>query len=816
MKHILSDVRFTLRLLRRGPAFFATLLAVLVAGIGATTAMFSIVHSLLLEPLPFAHPERLTMIHSTQPLVDPSAVSIPDFNDWRSQATTFDGMAATNNDSFNLSSEGAKPEFLAGANVSGDFFSLFGKAPLLGRLFGPDDDRVGAPRVAVIGASLWHRRFGSDPTIIGRTITLNGEPHTVVGVAAEGFRFCGRGSSGGEVWTPLAVTYSNYAKAAASQRGSHFLGVVGRRKAGVSLEEAQAQLASIAKSISIAAPDSNSKTGVRAVDLHDELVGDSRGGVWVLFAAVALVFLIVCANVANLLLTRAQTRRGELAARAALGATSSRLAAQIVTETIVIFLLGSLGGALLSNWLVGLFASGIVNSVAKSAIDVRVDGVALLFSIGACLVCGVLCGLLPAFAVSRVEPQIVLKESAARAGVSRSQRTVRSALVVAQVAVAFALLVGSALALEAFAKVAAVSPGFDASDLASARVTLPQGKYADEAKAAAFYRDVLARIAAQPGVESVAANSALPMANSSESSSFEIEGRPPWPDGEGPNLERNSITPGYFATMRIPLLRGRDFTGADRHDGRPVMILSQSAAERLFPGEDAVGHRISWGDYSADPKTLIWLEIVGVVGDVRSRGLPFPVEMECYMPLDQRPNRWVAIVARSPRGAALLQELPGLVEAVDPEQAVQSQMLMTDRVSGTVGSRRYVALLLTAFAVAALFLATLGIFGLMSYSTSQRTRELGIRMALGSTPEAAVALVIKGGLRLLGAGLGLGLLCALLVGRILASRIPGVAAFDLATYAVIPAILGLAGLIACVIPAWRAVRIPPASALRYD
>jgi putative ABC transport system permease protein len=815
MTHILFDVRFALRLVRRGPAFFATLLAVLVAGIGATTAMFSIVNSLLLQPLPYAHPEQLTMVWATQPLVDPSPTSIADFLDWKAQATTFDRMSAMNHEGFSLTSEGARPEPLAGASVTGDFFPLLDVKALHGRLLGPDDDRAGGPRVAVVSAALWRRRFGSEPGLVGRTILLDAIPHTVVGVGPEGFRFSGPYSDGVDVWTPLAVTYADYAKASTAERGSHFLNVIGRRKPGVSLASAQAQLTSIAKSLAVAHPDTNTRVGIRIEDLHDALVGRSRTGVWVLFAAVALVFLIVCANVANLLLTRAQTRRGEMAARAALGATSARLAAQIVTETVVVFLLGAAGGALVSRWLVDLFASGIIDSGGASTIDIRVDAVALLFSIGVCLGCGLFFGLVPALAVSRVVPQAVLKESAARAGISRSQRAVRGGLVVAQVAVAFTLLVGSALALRAFAKVAAVPPGFDASDLATARIVLPGAKYADDGRAAAFYEDVLARVAAHPGVHGAAANSALPMAGSNSNGSFEIEGRPAWQPGERPVLERNIITPGYFATMRIPLLRGREFTDEDRREGRLVMIVSQATAERFFPGVDPIGHRVDWGDRE-DEEAHEWREIVGVVADVRRRGLASPIAAESYVPLAQHANRWMIVVARSPRAEALLQELPGIVQSVDPDQAVSSRRLMADRLADTIGSQRYVALLLGAFALASLFLATLGIFGLMSYATTARTRELGLRMALGSTPEAAIALVMKGGLRLLAAGLGLGLVIALLAGRVLASRVEGVAAFDLPAYAAIFVILGVAGLLACLIPAWRAVRIPPASALRYD
>ncbi len=813
MRHLLSDVRFALRMLRRSPGFFLTLLTVLVLGIGSTTAMFSVVESLLLKPLPYEHAEELTMVWREDPRIDTGPACIPDFLDWKAQSQSFSHLAAIDSSGLSLSSAGQKPEPLQGADVSGDFFPMLGLRPLAGRLLTPEDDQMSAPHVAVLAAALWHRRFGSDPGILGRTITLNSVPHTVVGIAPEGFSFSRPWSSRTDVWTPFA-TSPRYAEDH-TQRGDHFMSVIGRRKAGVSLLEAQADMSAIAKNLELAYPDTNTRKTVRLEDLHDALVGSTRSGVWVLFAAVTLVFLVVCANVATLLLTRAQARRAEMAVRAALGATSSRLAAQIVTETVVVFLIASLGGALLARSLVGVLATGLIENAGARTIDVHLDAVAVLFGVLTCLACGVVFGLIPALAASRVEPQAVLKESAARAGISRAERTVRSGLVVAQVAFAFALLVGSGLALKAFAKLDATPPGFDPVDLLTARVVLPDLKYADDAKGFRFYRDLIAKIAALPGVTAVAANDALPMGGSNSSGSFHIEGHPPSLPGDSPNLERNIVTPGYFAAMGIPILRGREFTDADGPDGRLVMVLSQAAAEKFFPGVDPIGQRIDWEDIDLHGEHA-WREIVGIAGDVHRRGLMSPIVAESYAPLAQHSSRWMAIVVRSPRAAALQRDLPGIVQSVDPDQAVADYRLMVERVADSVGTQRYVALLLGAFALAALVLAVLGIFGLVSYVTALRTRELGIRMALGSSPEAVVFLVMRDGLRLLAAGLGIGLVCSVFVGRVLASRMDGVSALDLPVYATIPAVLGVTCLLACLIPAWRAARIPPALALRYE
>lgn len=814
---LLTDARFALRLLRRSPGFGATLIGVLVAGIGATTAMFSIVVSLLLRPLPYPHPEELTMVWTTQPLYSRSSASLLDFHDLRAEGTTFSTMAATQYVGFSLSSDAgggsqAAPEFVPGSNVSGDFFTTLGIAPQLGRLLGPDDDRVGAPRVAVLGAAVWHRRFGSDPGVVGRTISLSGEPYTVIGVAPEGFRFSGPNTNRCEVWTPLAVSYPAYADDLIKGRGSHFLNMIGRRRPGVSLEQAEAQLAGVARSISEKAPDTNTNVGVRLVDLHEELVQASRAGVWVLFVAIGLVFLVVCANVANLLLARAASRRAEMAARAALGATRGRLVLQVVTETAVVFVIGACGGTVLAYWLVDMFASGIVQGAGALTIDIRVDGSALAFAIVTSIGCGMIFGLIHAVEASRVSPQTVLKEGAARASTGGGQRFVRGALVVAQIALAFALLAGGGVALRAFDKLASTPPGFDVENLATGGIGLPAKYASDEAKVA-FYTELFGRIAAHPGVVSVAANSTLPLFGNQSDSSFAIEGRPRWPAGARPTLERNVVTPGYFRTMGIPLLRGREFTESDVAGGRHVMIISQAAADRYFPGEDPIGHRIDVDNSDDHPN---WREIVGIVGDVRRSGLAGKIETESFVPLAQEPPPIIVLAIRTPRPEALLNELPQIVRSVDPDQAISSPRLMRARVDRSIGPQRFVAVLLAAFAVASLVLATLGIFGLVSYTTSQRTRELGIRVALGASPSGVIAVVMRDGLRLLVTGLAAGLVGAVVVGRALASRVVGAAAFDPVVALSILFLLGIAGTLASLFPALRAVRIPPAVALRYE
>jgi len=813
--NVLLDARHALRQMSKSPGFFATILLVLALGIGATTATFSLVECLLLRPLPYPRASELTMVWAVQPRVDPSPVSLPDFMDWKAGATSFRTLAAVEYEGFTLTSEGQYAENLRGASVTGDFFPTFELLPLHGRLIGPDDDRPSAPRACVISADLWRRRYAADPAVVGKTLTLNGVPYTLVGVAAEGFRFAGPNIDRVDVWAPLAVAFDRYQEDLLKGRGNHFLNVLGRRKSGVSLADADAEIRRIAGALAAANPDTNTQVGARAEDLHETLVGSSKAGVWILFAAVGLVFLVVCANVGNLLLSRAEARRGEMAVRAALGATGRRLAAQVVTETVVVFLVGAALGAVLSRFFVGAFAGGLVEGPGASTIDVEVDVVALGFAALVATLAGLVFGLVPALAVAKTSPHVVLKESAARAGTSRAQVLTRGALVVGQVALAAALLVTSGLALRAFAKLVATPTGFDADDVVMARMFLPAPKYGDDERSTRFFEQLLERIAREPGVVSVGGDSTLPFAGSNSNGSFQIEGRPEPPLGDHPLLARNVVLPGYFETMHIPVLAGRTFTAEDRADGRLVMVVSHSVAERFFPGEDPIGKRIDWGHDDDKP---VFREIVGVVGDVIRRGLDKPPENEGYVPMAQAPSRWMIVVARTRPGSAnaLAERIPELVRQVDPEQAPAGTKLLAERVHDAVGNRRTLTSLLGAFAASALVLATLGLFGLVSYTTTQRTRELGLRVALGATPGEVVRLVTRGGLRLLAIGLVVGLGLGLVVGRWLATRVPGVTPFDLAVFAVVPSVLAVAGALACVVPSLRAVRIPAAVALRYE
>jgi putative ABC transport system permease protein len=808
MSRFFSDVRFSLRLLKRSPGFAAAVLGLLVLGIGATTAMFSVIQALVLRPLPYPRAQELSVVWSTQ-WEGPESTSVADFTDWHELGTQFESIAVTDAKPFSLAMSGEKPTHVFGAVVSGDFFPAFGLPAERGRLLGPDDMRADAPHVAVLSTTLWRERFGARPDILGTTIKLDGEAFTVVGVAERHFRFISVHHDGGDVWVPLRLTHHTNDRYDADQRGDRFLQVITRRKSSVSDGQANAQMMAIAKTLQERYPETNGNRGAHLVGLQETLAGKSASGAWVLFAAVTFVYLIICANVANLLLTRAAGRRSEMAVRVAVGAQRGQLLRQMLTETVTLFLLGAVGGSVLAWWLVERLTLAIVRPEARHLVSL--DPVALLFCLGICILSGIVIGLTPAFAVSSTEPHGILKASAARATGHASHNRVRSGLVIAQIAFAFALLAGCGLMLRAYAKLSAVPPGFAADGVVAASITVPASR--DEAQLVTFQQKALAAAQQLSGVDSAAVVSTLPMSGSNSNSHFGVEGRPPWRPGEGPLLERHAITPGYFHTMGIPVLRGRDFTSADAVGSRRVLILSQKAASNIFPGEDPIGHRIAWGDEDGQPT---WREIVGIVGDVRHRGLNASIANDGYTPFAQDPLFMMSIVVKTRREAAFGQDLSEALFRIDPEQAIWRTRTMQSMVDRSIEQDRSQTALLGLFAAAALFLAVVGLFALISYSTGQRMREFAIRTALGSTASGIVTLVMRGGFRLVGAGLGVGLAGALLVGRVLASRIPGVASFDIGIFGVIPALLAAASVLACLLPAWRAIRVPPASVLRAE
>lgn len=810
--NILADAKLALRLILRAPAFAATLLGVLILGLGATTATFSIAEALLLKPLPFDRPDELVVIAKTYDegsVHHKWPVSIPDLHDLAAENQSFEAVAGASGGSVSLSTPGRAAEFVEATYVSGDFFRLFGVKALHGRVLGPDDDKLGAALTCVITEDLWRRRFEANPNVVGSTVVLESRAFTIVGVAPDWFHISSQGDARPDIWFTFA-SETGYAQRSTS-RGNHFLRLMARRKTGVSFAQAQSELVAFSARKQQQYPDNWSRRALEMEDMHDAFVGDSKKTILVLFAAVALVFLVVCANVASLLLARGATRRAEMATRAALGATRGRLIVQLATESVVLFLIGSAGGVLLAHWLVDFFSGAVVKPRWAASPTLDVDLGAAVFAVVTALVCGVIFGLIPALSTARVEPQAVLKDTAVQAGISRSQRYVRGGLVVAQVALAFTLLVGSGLAIRAFSKVASTPLGFDADGLAVARITLPESKYDDE-QAAAFLDRYVARLEAQPGITSVAVDDSMPLMGWNSNGSFRIEGKPPWPSGEGPMLERNFVNPGYFAAMGIPVLRGRELTDADTKDSRRVTVVDELFVQRFFPNEDPIGKRI---DYQSQEGNEYW-EIVGVVGNVRKYGFAEATPLEAYASYRQRTRNFLGLAVRSPNPTVALEQMRRELQALDPDRALFSTGLMGARAAESIQEQKFLTTLLGAFSVAALLLATMGLFGFVSYATSQRTRELGIRMALGSSPGEVVGLVVRGGARLVALGLAFGLGGAVFVGRALSQHVEGVTSFDPLVFGSIPVGLAAVGLLSCVLPAWRAVRIPPSVALRYE
>lgn len=810
--NLLADAKLALRLILRAPAFAATLLGVLILGLGATTATFSIAEALLLKPLPFERPDELAVIYKTYDegsVHHKWPVSLPDLHDLVAENGTFEAVAGASGGSVSLSTPGRGAEFVEATYVSGDFFRLFGTKALQGRLLGPDDDKLGAAPTCVITEALWRRRFEANPNVVGSTVILESRTFTIVGVAPDSFHISSDGEGRPDVWFPFASD-TRYPQSS-TQRGNHFLRVMARRKTGVSFAQAQSDLDAFSARKQKQYPNNWSRRALEMADMHDAFVGDSKKTVLVLFAAVALVFLVVCANVASLLLARGATRRAEMATRVALGATRGRLIMQLATESVVLFLIGGAGGVLLAHWLVDFFAGAVVKPQWAASPTLDVDLGAAAFALLVAFVCGLVFGLIPALSTARVEPQAVLKDTAVQSGVSRSQRFVRGALVVAQVALAFTLLVGSGLSLRAFAKVSGTPLGFEANGLAVARIALPESKYDDD-KVVAFLDRYVDRLEAQPGITSVAIDDSMPLMGWNSNGSFKIEGRTPWPSGEGPMLERNFVNPGYFEAMGIPLLRGRALNDADTKESRRVTVVDELFVERFFPNEDPIGKRI---DYQSQEGDEYW-EIVGVVGNVRKYGFSERTPIEAYASYRQRTRNFLGLAVRSTNPTVALEQMRRELQALDPERALFSTGVMEARAAESIQQQKFLTTLLTAFSAAALLLATMGLFGFVSYATSQRTRELGIRMALGSSPGEVVGLVMRGGARLVAIGLAFGLVGAILVGRALANHVEGVTSFDPLVFGAIPIGLATVGLLSCVLPAWRAVRIPPSVALRYE
>jgi putative ABC transport system permease protein len=816
MNSLLQDLRYGARMLLKKPGFTLIAVITLALGIGANTAIFSVVNAVLLRPLPYAEPERLVALweSNTQRPMSRNSISYPNFFDWRAQSQLFERMASYYTISMNLTGI-ATPVNLRGATVSPELFATLGVKPLLGRWFVAEEEKPGI-RAAIISHSLWQRQFGGDPNIVGRPLTLGGRPFNVVGVMPTGFQFPIEASPV-EVWVTSSVDGEKTDPKEPAQyenRDAKFLVAVGRLKPGVTIEQAQAEMNIIASKLEKQYPDSNTRSGVRLIPYHNDLVYDYSEALWLILGAVGCVLLIACANVANLLLARATARYKEIAVRAALGASRWRVIRQLLTECLLLSLVGGLLGLLLAWWgteaLVKLIPEDMPR-LAEVNFDRWVFGFTLLISV----VTGVVFGLAPALQASKIELTEAMKEGSRGAGAGAGRGRLRGALVVAEIAIALVVLIGAGLLLQSFRRLQQVDLGFNAGNALTASVVLPDARYPKHEQVTAFYQALLERVKALPGVEAVSAIAPLPLSGDTFMISFEVEGRN-IPKGELPNSHFRSISLDYFSAMKIPLLAGRAFTERDNASAPGVVIVNETFANRHFPNENPIGKHIKPGvSVGGEP---FWREIVGVVKDVKHRqSLSRDYEPEYYVPHAQIPFNWMSLIMRTTNDArSLARSIQQEVRALDRDVPVYRIKTLDQYLGVAVAQPKFNALLLSLFAGLALLLTAIGLYGVVAFSVVQRAKEIGIRIALGAQTGDVLKMVLRQGLKLTTLGLAIGLAAAYALTRYMQSLLFGVKATDPSTFAAIALLLIAVALMACWIPAKRATKVDPMVALRCE
>ena len=815
MEGILQDLRYAARVLTKSPGFTSAAVLTLAHGIGANTAIFSVVNAVLLRPLPYAAADRLLVPMGEKNSPDAHTnVSHPDFVDWRDQTQTLEQVAAYTRSSMLLRLDAAEPELIYGANVSADLFPLLRIQPALGRAFTRAEDQPTSEPVILISYGVWRRRFNSDPNIIGQQLKGGGAGvgATIVGVLPEGFRFPVQASRTDFV-RPLAPALGEWAH----RRGAYSLRVLARLKQGVTAQQAETEMRAIGQRLEQQYPDEGFRLGSRFVSLYEAVVGDVRTSLLVLLGAVSLVLLIACANVANLLLARAAARHREMAIRAALGASRWRVARQLLTESLLLSLAGGGLGLLLSLWGLDLLVADSALNLPRLR-DVSLDTNVLAFTSGVSVLTGIIFGLAPAILAVRVDLSEALKEGGrgSTAGAARSR--VRGMLVVSEVALSLVLLVGAGLLVKSFARLRGVNPGFDARNVLTTGLSLSKVKYPEAEQRRELFAQLVERLRAVPGVESAAVVYPLPFSGTTTSNTFLIDGRPvPAPD-EKPAANYRAISPDYFRVLHIGLLSGRGFTEQDRPTAPPVVIVNETLARRFFGGQSPLGQRIAIERASGQAAVQDMREIVGVVSDVRHAGLDEEAGAEVYVPFTQAPEGYMDVVVRTTAAnpAGMGASLRDVITAADREQYVPGVQTMTELIAESVAARRINALLTALFAGVALLLASIGIFGVMAYTVAQRRHEIGVRMALGAQPGDVLRLVLGQGMRLVLLGVAVGLAAALALTRVLAGMLYGVTPTDPATFAAVALLLTLVALAACYIPARRATKVDPLIALRHE
>jgi len=798
METLLKDIRYGVRGLLKRPGFTAVAVITLALGIGVNTAIFSVINAVLLRPLAYAEPTRLVTFRSNQ--------SALDLADIEAQSRTFSAFGGEVRQPLDYTA-GSEPVQVEIGQVTGGFFETLGVKAARGRVISYEDDKPGAPFVTVLSHKLWRQQFGADPQVVGKTIPLSGNIYTIIGVMPASFA---SPRDNTEAWT--AVHVSN--PVAANFRGVHFLRTYARLAPNVSLEQARSEMQLIDKNLAAQYPADNKNRSSVLIPLHDRIVGQSRQSLLVLFAAVSLVLLIACANFANLLLARAAEREREFVIRSALGAGRWRLIRQLLTESVLVSLAGGAIAVLLAIWATSLLVALQPDNLPRVQ-EIGVDARVLLFTFGVSLLTGIIFGLLPAWTASRSVIGDALKEGGRSATAGGARQRLRSTFVVVELAIALVLLVGAGLLIKTFWILRSVEPGFNPDHLLTMRVELPEARYKEVDKQTRFRTQALRNINSLPGVQA-ALVSELPLSGDSLDHDFVIDGRPPLTPGDEPSLETRSVMGDYFHTMQIPLRLGRDFAPQDFIDKAPLVGIANDAMVRqYFANEDPLGKRIRW---ARDPE-IRWITIVGVVGDVKHFGLDLPEQPALYSPYTQISpwKRWMSVAARiQSNPESMIQTVKQQIWKVDSQLPVTDVKTMNEVSAASFAARRFNMLLLAIFAGLALVLGAVGIYGVMSYAVTQRTQEIGIRMALGARGADVLKLIIKNGLTLTLLGVAIGIAGAVALTRLLTTLLFGVTPTDKPTFFVVSAVLVLVALVACYLPARRATKVDPLEALRYE
>ena len=821
MNTLFQDLRYGARMLFKNPGITFVVILALALGIGANTAIFSVIDAVLLRPLPYPESDRLVLLNETSKAMDEISVSYPNFTDWRNQNHVFENIGVYNRSSYNLTGVGDAERIVTG-QVSADLFAALRANPAMGRLFTNDEDKPGGTPVVLLSHPLWQRRFAGQANILNQQLMLNNKSYTVIGIMPEGFQFPTRV----EMWVPVGQLSG---EASWQSRGNHpGLYGVARLKPGVTFAQAKAEMDTIGANLEKQYQDSNAGNGIGLHPLLEVFVGDVRRPLWVLFAAVAFVLLIACANIANLLLARAQSRQKEMAIRSAMGAGRWRIARQLLTESVLLALIGGTLGMLVAQWGIKLILYISPDALPRSK-EIGLDWRVLAFTIGLSFVTGLLFGLVPALQAGVVDVHETLKETGR--GTS-GKHWLRSSLVVVEVATTLVLLVGAGLMIRSFYRLQKVNPGFSYDHLTSFTVALPQKKYAESEQREQFYNRLLENLRGLPGVEATAAASGLPLGNNGWQTSFVIDGRPRPPRDQTPLMEACLVTPDYFKAMNIPVKSGRVF---DSHDDRswiaskdlskldddekfiaPLnsIVIDEEFARRYWPGEEAVGKRIAMGS-EKDPR---FLTVLGVVGRVKMEGLGTDSKrVQGYFPFAQIPSGGMTVILKAAGDPnQLIAAVRQQVKAIDPDQPIYSVRTMDDIRSESVAPERLNLTLLSIFAGLALVLAVVGIYGVMSYTVTQRTHEIGIRMAIGAQPRDVFRMVIGQGMMLAFVGVVCGLIGAFGLTRLMASMLFGVEPTDPLTFAAIAVLLTGVALVACYVPGRRATKVDPVVSLRYE